>query len=43
MLRECFCLLTGVPDMEKYIEQIKKSGGLFVGAARKAPSPVMEH
>ena len=30
MLRECFCLLMEVPDMEKYIEQIAKSGGLFL-------------
>ena len=42
MLRECFCLLTEANVIEKLYSKPNSPVWLFVGAARKAPSPVME-
>ena len=42
MLRECFCLLMEVNGTEKLYSKPNSPVWLFVGAARKAPSPVME-
>ena len=42
MLRECFCLLTEANVTEKLYSKPNSPVWLFVGAARKAPSPVME-